>query len=31
MSDTKPNTVSAEWLYEQLGDEDLVIVDAPCT
>ncbi|QXF80874.1 thiosulfate/3-mercaptopyruvate sulfurtransferase [Rhodococcus pyridinivorans] len=28
MSDTKPNTVSAEWLYEQLGDEDLVIVDA---
>lgn len=28
MSDTKPNTVSPEWLYEQLGDEDLVVVDA---
>lgn len=28
MSDTKAHTVTPEWLYEQLGDEDLVIVDA---
>ncbi|MGN5239407.1 sulfurtransferase [Rhodococcus sp. SJ-3] len=28
MSEPKPHTVSPEWLYEQLADEDLVIVDA---
>ncbi|MFD6858237.1 sulfurtransferase [Rhodococcus sp. NPDC060090] len=28
MSEHKPHTVTPEWLYEQLGDEDLVVVDA---
>lgn len=28
MSEHKPHTVSPEWLYEQVGDEDLVVVDA---
>ncbi len=27
MSNTRPHTVTADWLYEQFGDEDLVIVD----
>lgn len=28
MSEPKPHTVSPEWLYEQLGVDDLVVVDA---